>query len=177
MVNKLVDVYDENNKSLKLQKMLKDVHKEGLWHRVAHVWIYNSKGEILIQKRYRKKLLYPDMWDVSMQVHVSANEQPIVTAVKAMEDKLSIYTEKSKLSLIRVTKSITHYTDINNREYFYSFAFQFEGKLENLKMKPDRTSSLEFSPILKIEKELKMTTGKYTPRGEYWNFILNDIKY
>lgn len=176
MTNKPVDIFDENNKPLKLQKMLKEVHLCGQWHRVAHVWIYNSKGEILLQKRYRKKKLYPDMWDVSMQVHVSANELPVVTAVKAMESKLGISTLKTKLSLIGIRKSQTHYEHVNNNEYFYSFAFKFDGRLENLEMKPDRLFSLQFYPINKIEKELKMTTGKYTPRGEYWTFILNDIK-
>lgn len=176
MTNKLVDLFDENNKPLKLQKMLKDVHLCGEWHRVAHVWIYNSKGEILLQKRYRKKKLYPDMLDVTMHVHVSANELPIVTAVKAMESKLGISTIKDKLKLIGIKKSQNKYEHVCNNEYFYAFAFKFDGKLENLEMKPDRMSSLQFVQITKIEKELKMTTGKYAPRGEYWTFILNDIK-
>jgi len=176
MVNKLVDIFDENNKSLKQQEMLKEVHRSGKWHRVSHVWIYNLEGDVLLMKRYSKKKLYPDMWDVSLQVHVSANEQPIQTAVKAMKDKLGIETNKRNLKLVLIKQSITHYEEITNREYFYSFVFRFDGKIENLKMKVDRMNALQFYPIKKIEKELKMTTGKYTPRGNYWFEVLDEIE-
>jgi len=176
MANKLVDIFDEDNKPLKLQKMLKEVHLNGEWHRVAHIWIYNSKGDILLQKRSRKKKLYPDMLDVSLHVHVSANELPIVTAIKALEEKRGISTVKSKLTLLGIRKSQTKYEHVNNNEYFYIYAYRLDGKLEDLNIKEDRIQLLQFYSIAKVEKELKMTTGKYTPRGEYWQFVLSEIK-
>ncbi len=29
----------------------KQVHATGTWHRAVHIWLYNSKGQILLQKR------------------------------------------------------------------------------------------------------------------------------
>ena len=30
----------------------KQVHASGAWHRAVHIWVYNSKGEVILQKRY-----------------------------------------------------------------------------------------------------------------------------
>jgi hypothetical protein len=30
----------------------KQVHATGTWHRAVHIWLYNSKGQILLQKRF-----------------------------------------------------------------------------------------------------------------------------
>ena len=59
MADELIDIYDENNKPLGIQKMKSEAHRDGLWHRASHVWIYNSKGEILLQLRAKNKELWP----------------------------------------------------------------------------------------------------------------------
>lgn len=65
MGDELVDICDENNNLHGIRKTTSEAHRAGLWHRASHVWIYNSKGEILLQLRAKEKLLYPDMWDIS----------------------------------------------------------------------------------------------------------------
>jgi hypothetical protein len=30
----------------------KQVHANGVWHRAVHIWVYNSKGQVILQKRY-----------------------------------------------------------------------------------------------------------------------------
>ena len=54
MVDELIDIFDENNNALNVQKMKSEAHKLGLWHRASHIWIYNSSGEILLQLRAKK---------------------------------------------------------------------------------------------------------------------------
>ena len=49
------DVLDENgNKTGKL-KLRNEVHRDGDWHRGVHVWIINSFGELLLQRRSPNK--------------------------------------------------------------------------------------------------------------------------
>ena len=50
MTDELIEICDENNNRLGPQKMKSEAHREGLWHRTSHIWIYNSAKEILCQK-------------------------------------------------------------------------------------------------------------------------------
>ena len=46
-----IDVYDENGKKTNIVRSKNLVYKTGSWHRSVHIWIMNSKGQLLIQKR------------------------------------------------------------------------------------------------------------------------------
>lgn len=72
MADELIDIFDENNNPRGIQKLKSEAHKEGIWHRAVHIWIYNLKGEILLQLRSKNKELYPDRWDVSAAGHGGA---------------------------------------------------------------------------------------------------------
>ncbi len=52
----MLDVLDENGGKTGRVVSNKEVHAQGLWHRVVHVYIYNSQNEILLQLRS------PNMW-------------------------------------------------------------------------------------------------------------------
>ena len=41
------------------QDTLQNVYKNGAWHRAAHVWVFNSAGELYLQERGRAALLFP----------------------------------------------------------------------------------------------------------------------
>ena len=86
----LIDVTDEEGKVLGVTASKREVHIKGLWHQTADVWIYNSRGEILLQKRSDSKESYPGLLDVSAAGHVSAGETPIQTALRELKEELGI---------------------------------------------------------------------------------------
>lgn len=68
-----LDIYDEQDNHLGTKER-KLVHADGDWHHVINAWIYNSKGEILLQKRSDTKRKFPGYWDLSVGGHVSVGE-------------------------------------------------------------------------------------------------------
>ncbi len=82
MADELIDIVDENNKLTGVRKMKSEAHKKGLWHRASHVWIYNSKNELLIQLRAKDKVTDADRWDMAAAGHVGAGEETLATAVR-----------------------------------------------------------------------------------------------
>lgn len=99
MADELVDIYNDNNETLGIEKMKSEAHKNGLWHRSSHIWIYNSRSEILLQLRADNKEMYPNMWDISAAGHVDAGEEPIVAALREMEEEigLSVKTRRFRI--------------------------------------------------------------------------------
>ena len=61
-----------------------------LCHRVSHVIVINSKGEILLQKRSMNKFIQPGKWDTSVGGHLDPGESYIEGAVREMMEELGI---------------------------------------------------------------------------------------
>lgn len=95
-----LDVLDENGNLTGTSLPRNTIHKEGLWHRVVHVWIINNKQEVLIQKRTETKDSWPGLWDISSAGHISAGDDSLTTALKELEEELGIHLQKEQLELI-----------------------------------------------------------------------------
>ncbi|MDA8089492.1 MAG: NUDIX domain-containing protein [Nitrospiraceae bacterium] len=61
-----------------------------LIHRVAHVLVFNRKGEILLQKRSMNKDVAPGRWDTSVGGHVDPGESPEAAAIREMKEELGV---------------------------------------------------------------------------------------
>ena len=59
MINEIeyLDIYDESGSFLGKEK--RDiVHKDALWHKTVHCWLYDSNGNIYFQIRKDEEKLY-----------------------------------------------------------------------------------------------------------------------
>ena len=62
MPEEIFDVVNERDEVID-QKPRGEVHARGLLHRAVHVLVFNSRGEIFLQKRSVKKDRQPGVWD------------------------------------------------------------------------------------------------------------------
>ena len=51
-----------------------EVHRRGLWHRSVHCFVWNGRGEMLLQRRAVDKDLYAGCWDYAVGEHLKAGE-------------------------------------------------------------------------------------------------------
>jgi isopentenyl-diphosphate delta-isomerase len=65
-----------------------DVHKKGLLHLAFSVLIFNSSGEILLQKRASTKYHSPSLWTNTCCGHPAEGEMPQVSAEKRLEEEM-----------------------------------------------------------------------------------------
>lgn len=70
---------------------------EGGFRQVAHVCIFNSKGEMLIQKRSHQKKCWRDAWDVSAGGGVVAGETSRQGAQRELFEELGLKYNFDKL--------------------------------------------------------------------------------
>jgi isopentenyl-diphosphate Delta-isomerase len=72
--NRSVCVVDENDRIVGAAKAYKAHHKDSLvLHRAFSLFIFNSDGHLLMQKRSDKKLVFPSMWANSVCSHPFLN--------------------------------------------------------------------------------------------------------
>ncbi|HEV2329116.1 MAG TPA: NUDIX domain-containing protein [Verrucomicrobiae bacterium] len=67
-----------------------EVHARGLLHRAVHVLVFNSRGEIFLQKRSVKKDRQPGVWDSSCSGHVDSGEDYDQTAVRELGEEIGL---------------------------------------------------------------------------------------
>lgn len=61
-----------------------------LVHRVAHVLLFNSRGELYLQKRASTKDVQPDKWDTSVGGHLAVGEGYDQAAVRELREELGV---------------------------------------------------------------------------------------
>lgn len=95
-----IDVLDSDGRPTGIVKPKPDVHRDGDWHRCAHVWIVGSDGRLLLQKRAHEKENWPDLWDISVAGHVSAGESATQSAIRETEEELGLRITPDELEHI-----------------------------------------------------------------------------
>lgn len=81
------------------------VHGRGIWHRVAHVWLWNNKGQILCQQRSLEKELLPGIWEPFFGGHMRPEESYEACARRELQEELGIRFSKSDIQLWKVYKA------------------------------------------------------------------------
>lgn len=177
MADELIDIFDENNKPLNKTIMKSLAHKNGSWHRVAHIWIYNTKGEMLIQHRNLDKEIHPNLWDIGAAGHIPAGETPIEGAIRETKEEIGLEITKEKLEFIKIKKGVANANEkIQNNEFAYIYLLKYEGKINDLKIQKEELQDLKFIKLDKLKKELISKPQIYVPHLDYWNEIIKIIE-
>lgn len=87
-MTEILDIVNEKDEVIG-QKTRKEVHSSNLVHRGAHVFVFNSRGEILLQKRSLKKDKYPGFWG-DMAGHIDSGENYEESARRELKEELGI---------------------------------------------------------------------------------------
>lgn len=69
------------------QKLLL-VHQKGYYHRSVNVFVFNSAGQLLLQRRAAIKDICPNLWDLSCAEHVQPQEPYIEGAARGLKEEL-----------------------------------------------------------------------------------------
>ena len=96
----LVDIYDAHHRRTG-RSMDRDGKVEpGDWLLLVHVCLFNSAGEMLIQKRQDTKDRYPGCWDVSAGGFVKSGEESLDCALRELSEELGLNLDKAQLRFI-----------------------------------------------------------------------------
>lgn len=85
----IFDIVNERDEVID-RKPRSEVHARGLLHRAVHVLVFNSQGEIFLQKRSMKKDRQPGVWDSSCSGHVDSGEDYDQTAVRELHEEIGL---------------------------------------------------------------------------------------
>jgi 16S rRNA (adenine1518-N6/adenine1519-N6)-dimethyltransferase len=68
-----------------------EVHAQHLLHRAVHVFVFNRRGDLLLQQRSALKDLHPGVWDSSVSGHLDSGEDYATAATREMAEEMGIF--------------------------------------------------------------------------------------
>ena len=105
-----------------MEKM--EAHKKGLLHRAFSVFIFNSKGEMLLQQRALNKYHSGGLWTNSCCSHPKPDEDILMAAQKRLQEEMGFTTRLEKIF------DFMYRVDFNNGLTEYEFDHVFAGEYE-----------------------------------------------
>lgn len=126
-----------------------------LVHRVAHVLVFNRRGELLLQKRALTKDVQPGRWDTSVGGHLDPGEDYLTAAVREMEEELGI--SGIPLTFMYSSKMRNDFESENVATYLA----RYDG---DIRFNPEEIEAVRFWSAEEIEATLG--SGRLTPNFE-----------
>ena len=82
-----VILVNENDEPVGLMPKL-EAHEKGVLHRAFSVFIYNDKGELLLQQRALRKYHSPGLWTNTCCSHQRSGESTLEAATRRLEEEM-----------------------------------------------------------------------------------------
>lgn len=95
MSEELLDVVDEQGRTIRTVKRSEVHGNPALLHKVVHVLVFSPEGALLLQKRAMTKDVAPGRWDTSVGGHVAPGEDNLTAALREMEEELGVLPASS----------------------------------------------------------------------------------
>jgi isopentenyldiphosphate isomerase len=89
MSEEIFDVVNDKDEVIS-QASRSEVHRRKLNHRAVHVLIFNSRGQVFLQKRSMAKDCFPGTWDSSASGHLNQGEDYEGCAFREVREELGI---------------------------------------------------------------------------------------
>jgi isopentenyl-diphosphate delta-isomerase len=149
----LVDEFDKPIGSMgKLE-----VHQKGLLHRAFSVFIFNDKGELLLQRRALSKYHSAGLWTNTCCSHPNPNEETLAAANRRLKEEMGMDT-----ILIHKT-SFIYKTPFDNGLTEHEFDHVFIGQSnENPIINPEEVDSFKWLSLEKLKEEIKKDPENFT---------------
>jgi 16S rRNA (adenine1518-N6/adenine1519-N6)-dimethyltransferase len=97
----MFDVVDEND-TVTGQATRGDVHARGLLHRAVHVFVFNKRGDLLMQQRSMHKDVHPGVWGSSVSGHLDAGEDYAAAALRELDEEMGIRLDEPPEEIARI---------------------------------------------------------------------------
>ncbi len=135
-----------------------EAHRKALLHRAFSVFVFNSKGEMLLQQRASNKYHCAGLWTNACCSHPAPGEDTAIAARRRLQEELGFVTDLSKIF------DFTYKVKFDNGLTEYEFDHVYTGTHDDLIVpNKDEVRDYCYKSLDEIESSLQMHSQKYTP--------------
>ncbi len=152
-----VILVDQNDKPIgSMEKM--EAHIKGVMHRAFSVFIFNKKGELMLQQRALSKYHSPGKWTNTCCSHPRVGEETLTAAHRRMKEEMGFDTT------IQEKFSFTYFSDeVGEGLIEHEFDHVFFGSFEDAPViNSEEVHAWKFMSMAEIEKDMIKNPQAYT---------------
>lgn len=143
-------------------------HVNGLLHRAFSVFLFNEKGEMLLQKRAAEKYHSPNQWTNAVCSHPRIEESYLQAAQRRLKEELGISTELTEKFHFLYKALVGE--KLWEHELDHVFIGTYEGGFQ---LNPSEVSEIRYLSMEELNKELAAHPEHFT---EWFKIILKEYQ-
>jgi len=156
MIEDKVILVDANDNQVGLMAKL-EAHEKGVLHRAFSVFIFNKKGELMLQRRALGKYHSPGLWTNTCCSHQREGESNIESGKRRLSEEMGFVTE-----LIEKT-SFIYKAKFDNGLTEHEFDHVLVGNFDNSpKINTEEVDSWKWMNMENIKDDIKVHSNNYT---------------
>jgi isopentenyl-diphosphate delta-isomerase len=134
-----------------------EAHSKGMLHRAFSIFVFNKRGEMLLQRRALDKYHSGGLWTNTCCSHPEPGEATEEAATKRLKEEMGFETPIARIFdfvyRARLDNGLTEY------EFDHVFAGEYEGPVP---YNPSEVMDIAFTPMEQLEISLNREPGQYT---------------
>ena len=167
MSTEYVILVDEQDQELGVMEKMQ-AHREAKLHRAVSVFVFNSKGELLLQKRAATKYHSANLWTNTCCSHPKPTEDTLAAANRRLQEEMGLRCE------IKYAFNFTYLTAFENGLSEHEFDHVFFGFSDDMpNPNPQEVAAYKYMSLQEIENQLKQNSQEFTA---WFKLIFDRVK-
>ncbi len=151
-----VILVDKNDKEIGVEEKIR-AHQEGKLHRAFSIFVFNSKRELLLQKRAKAKYHSGGLWTNTCCSHPTPKESMKEAIHRRLKEEMGFNCDLKKVSSFVYKVNLDN--DLSEHELDHVFIGTFDGKpVPN----PEEVEGWRWANTEELEKDIRENPNKYT---------------
>ena len=155
-MNEEVVLVDEKDSVVGFMEKM-EAHQLGLLHRAFSVFVFNSKGELMLQQRAKSKYHSGGLWTNTCCSHPRPNEEVLDAATRRLDEEMGFSCE------LEVQFSFVYKAKLDNEltEHEYDYVlFGYYNDQPNLN--PEEATNYKFVSLENLQKNIEEKPNEFT---------------
>lgn len=153
----------------------KEIHEEGLWHRIAYGFIFDESNNVLLQKRANHKLS-SGKWDKTIGGHVETGESSYRTLLRKAKEEIGISLSPSEIEHFGCALSDFSEGAITCHIFADGYIIRKSINIDSLKINEDEIEELRWFKKEEILEMIKNKDERLIKKNFLWNFLTQIYK-
>ncbi|MHB0755021.1 isopentenyl-diphosphate Delta-isomerase [Polaribacter sp. M15] len=164
-MEELVVLVDEKDEKIGLMPKM-EAHEKALLHRAFSVFVFNNKGELMLQQRAAHKYHSPLLWTNTCCSHQRDGESNIEAGRRRLQEEMGFTTD------LKEVFSFVYKAPFDNGLTEHEFDHVMIGYFDDVpNINPDEVEAYKWMSLENVKDDIEQNPSEYT---EWFKIIFNE---